>query len=168
MCPGGWTANGMIGAQVSCKGTHGGPQYCQVLLQVIFAADPLEVRRILALVLRELGSHGLRRAETETAEIVLAEALNNIVEHAYRDQPGGSIQLVISRRADTLWVDLADSGAPMPGGVAPEGRCASMPQPVETLPEGGFGWFLIRSLTRDLSYRREDGCNRLRFRLVPE
>ena len=33
----------------------------------------------------------------------------------------------------------------------------------QDLPEGGFGWFLIRSLTRDLTYLREDGYNMLCF-----
>ena len=36
---------------------------------------------------------------------------------------------------------------------------------LEDLPEGGFGWHLIHSLTNDLTYLRTGGCNRLRFLL---
>ena len=31
------------------------------------------------------------------------------------------------------------------------------------LPEGGFGWGMIRDLTDDLSYRRDGARNELRF-----
>ena len=54
----------------------------------------------------------------------------------------------------------------MPGGRPPAGRlpdgadCALV-----DLPEGGFGWHLIRTLTRDLAYVRSGGCNRLSFLL---
>ena len=36
----------------------------------------------------------------------------------------------------------------------------------QDLPEGGFGWFLIRELTHDLTYRRDGSRNHLSFRMV--
>jgi serine/threonine-protein kinase RsbW len=33
----------------------------------------------------------------------------------------------------------------------------------DDLPEGGFGWFLIRELTKDLQYVRHEDQNRLTF-----
>ena len=36
---------------------------------------------------------------------------------------------------------------------------------VEGLAEGGWGWALIRDLTTDIRYTREDGRNRLTFRI---
>ncbi|WP_280514091.1 hypothetical protein [Allosediminivita pacifica] len=39
-----------------------------------------------------------------------------------------------------------------------------MPDPAG-LPEGGFGWFLIHELARELAYRHDGGMNRLTFRL---
>ena len=33
------------------------------------------------------------------------------------------------------------------------------------LPEGGFGWYLIRDLARDVNYEREGWCNVLTLRL---
>ena len=97
------------------------------------------------------------------AEIVLAEALNNIVEHAYRDGPG-EILVGVDRDGALLRVTVYDQGRPMPGGLLPEGRLASVMNP-EDLPEGGFGWHLIRTLTHGLDYMRHDGCNRLRFQI---
>ena len=54
----------------------------------------------------------------------------------------------------------------MPGGFLPEGRLPQTDLPGTDLPEGGFGWHLIRSMTRDLQYRRRRGTNRLNF-LIP-
>lgn len=61
---------------------------------------------------------------------------------------------------------LVDQGAPMPGGTLPEGSQAGRTGlALADLPEGGFGWHLIRSLTRDLAYTRVAGTNRLSFLL---
>ena len=97
-----------------------------------------------------------------TAELVLAEVLNNIVEHAYA-RHSGEIEVTLSRDSHGIICEVADTGLPMPQGAPPEGQLP--PLTAEDLPEGGFGWHLIRSLARDLEYRREGGRNLLRFRL---
>lgn len=94
-------------------------------------------------------------------ELVVAEVLNNIVEHAYRDRPAGRIIVCLAFRATGLCADFTDYGCEMPGHGPPEGRAVDLDRPPEALPEGGFGWFLIRSLTTELRYRRADGANHL-------
>lgn len=100
------------------------------------------------------------------AEIVLAEVLNNIVEHAYARHPG-TITLTLRCTGAGLACLLKDRGAAMPGLALPVGEFQDLGT-VEDLPEGGFGWFLIRSLVEDLSYERRGGENRLSFLLVDE
>jgi serine/threonine-protein kinase RsbW len=94
-------------------------------------------------------------------EIVLAEVLNNVVEHAYRDAPG-PICICIDHIDPVVEVSVFDQGAPMPGGHLPAGHPTPIEE-VEDLPEGGFGWFLIRTLTQDLRYERAGEVNRLCF-----
>ncbi|MDZ4394423.1 ATP-binding protein [Cypionkella sp.] len=98
-----------------------------------------------------------------TAEIVLAEALNNIVEHAYAHHDG-EIEISLQLRRNELLCKISDTGVPMPGGQLPAGVLAPHVDCAD-LPEGGFGWHLIRRLSKDLDYRREDGRNLLSFRL---
>ena len=98
-----------------------------------------------------------------TAEIVLAEVLNNIVEHAYA-RHSGEIEVTLSRDAGGLLVQVVDTGLPMPDGTPPPGGLPALGAE-EDLPEGGFGWHLIRTLSRDLEYRRDGARNLLRFRL---
>lgn len=101
--------------------------------------------------------------ETGTdAEIVLAEAMNNIVEHAYADRPG-EIDITLWMAPDGLLCRLVDNGAPMPS-VLPAGKLPCI-RPEGDLPEGGFGWHLIRALARDVEHHRRNGANHLTFRI---
>ncbi len=104
---------------------------------------------------------GLSDNSRGAVEIVLAEVMNNIAEHAYASFPG-KIEVWITAHDGFLFVRVADTGLPMPGGEPPGGKPNEAAE-VQNLPEGGFGWFLIRSLTQGLTYRREGGHNRLSF-----
>lgn len=101
-------------------------------------------------------------AETmDAARTTLAEVLNNIIEHAYAGQLG-MIDISLSAAGEALAFTVSDRGGPMPGGVLPRGDLPPETG-VEDLPEGGFGWHLIRLLTDDLLYLRIGGENRLSF-----
>lgn len=96
-----------------------------------------------------------------SAEIVLAEVLNNIVEHAYAACDGDiHLQLTFAAPTQTLACEIIDTGAPMPGLCLPAGQSQPLGA-LNDLPEGGFGWFLIRSLTERLQYDHAKGENRL-------
>ena len=97
------------------------------------------------------------------AEIVLAEVLNNVVEHAY-GALSGEIRVVLSRNDSEILCQIRDQGRPMPTGLPAPGQSKPLVAG-EDLPEGGFGWFLIRTLAHDLSYARDGGDNVLSFRL---
>jgi serine/threonine-protein kinase RsbW len=101
-----------------------------------------------------------------SAELVLAEALNNVVEHAYAHFPG-EIRIMMTRKDGDLRVIIEDDGMEMPNYDMPEGILHHAANP-DGLSEGGYGWFLIRKLTKNLSYRRHGGCNRLSFLLEPK
>jgi serine/threonine-protein kinase RsbW len=98
----------------------------------------------------------------QSAELVLAEVLNNVAEHAYADEPG-DIELSLERREGSVAVRVADQGRSMPDRRLPLGEA---PNPLD-LPEGGFGWNLIRQLTDELCYRHHEGWNLLTF-VLPE
>lgn len=124
-------------------------------------------RKALAQLLNGLEPLGLEPEECSTVELVLAEVLNNIVEHAYPDPDRpGPIHIHCSHARDGLHLIIRDQGLPMPGGQPPLGLAQSVTVAVDDLPEGGFGWFLVRDLARDLSYRRTAGVNQLEVRLA--
>ena len=131
--------------------------------RIVIPADPAAVREGLRALFDTLLLRGLPAAERGTAEIVLAEALNNIVEHAYA-RDSGRIELTLQLHQSELVCRIEDQGAAMPGDRLPDGNLRAITG-TDDLPEGGFGWHLIRTLSRDLHYRRIDGRNQLSFRL---
>jgi serine/threonine-protein kinase RsbW len=132
-------------------------------LRLVFVADPPTVRDRLARVMAAPLASGLSADLRGKVELVLAEVLNNVVEHAY-SFGSGHVELTIWGTAEGLVCEVVDAGAPMPGGRLPEGRLPDgAGLSAADQPEGGFGWHLIRKLTRDLAYARAGGQNRLTF-----
>jgi len=132
-------------------------------VRLVFDSDPMAVRKALKTLLDGCPLRLLSEDDRGTAEIVLSEALNNIVEHAYAAHRG-QIELSVRVVRGALFCTVIDEGLPMPGETLPEGRLPEVCG-VEDLPEGGFGWHLIHALSSDLAYQRLNGRNELRFRL---
>jgi serine/threonine-protein kinase RsbW len=130
---------------------------------LVFTADPAAVRAALARLIAAPPMQDLTAGDRGKVELVLAEVLNNVAEHAYA---GGSGPVEVGLCSTPLGIAcrIVDRGLAMPGGKLPEGGLPSAPP--DDLPEGGFGWHLIRSLTADLTYARSAGQNRLSF-LIP-
>lgn len=135
-------------------------------LKFIVPGNEIAVRNALVDTIATLRMLDLADEEYGAIELVLAEVMNNIVEHAYANIPDGIINLEIVARENGLYCKLIDEGHKMPDGQVPLGELASTDCDLSDLPEGGFGWFLIKDLTRDLEYTRQDGKNLLTFRIA--
>jgi serine/threonine-protein kinase RsbW len=109
--------------------------------------------------------HGVHDDAAGSLEIVLAEALNNIVEHAYQFADDGQIEMEIFLGAEHLDIKLSDLGYQFPG-IPQKREMRGSAIPFEDLPEGGFGWFLIHSLTQSIRYTFVDGKNVVNFEIT--
>lgn len=134
-------------------------------LRIIIPASLTAVRRGLESIKCGLQPVGFSRDELASLEIVLAEALNNIVEHAYAESDNGLIEIRLTQTSCGLACTIVDNGKMMPGGEPPLGLQADLDCDISDLPEGGFGWFLIRELAHELEYEHTNGRNRLSFRM---
>lgn len=137
-------------------------------LELSLGSSPQEIRAALDRVRRALRDAGWDDEARGTAELVLAEALNNIVEHAYGSAGDGQIRLSVVMRGRTAELVICDGGGVMPGRRLPEGAPPRLDVGTQELPEGGFGWHLIRRLSDHLNYRHDDGRNRLEIRIRAE
>ena len=124
----------------------------------------LEVRGVLAELRGSLTRYGPVCCDVATTEIVLAEVLNNIVEHGYQGT-AGPVELRVWADSAGLTFVVIDAGAPLPGGQPPARDARCLPDDPDALPESGFGWHLIHSLTEGLEYETQLGSNRLRGRV---
>lgn len=135
-------------------------------LRVILPSTPMGVRKGLCEINAALLDAGYTTEECGTVEIVLAEVLNNVVEHAYAVPGDDLIALRIGPAQAGLTFLVEDRGREMPEGGPPLGQVADASTDLLNLPEGGFGWFIIREVARDVEYRREEGCNKMSFRIA--
>lgn len=128
-----------------------------------FNATQVDVRRAMSTVRSRLHRLDLGEMCLGTIEIVLAEACNNVVEHAYQDTGKGVIGLSLHVHDGLVCAELTDCGVPMPGLEPPAKKSHDLTGELDDLPEGGFGWGLIRDMTKSLIYRRHEGRNIVRL-----
>lgn len=134
-------------------------------VHLVFPGDPQSVRRALRRAMTAFRAMSIPDEHSGVAEIVLAEVLNNIVEHAYAEHGRGVVELGVRPVPGALAFTIRDDGLPMTGGAVPKGHPPDLSVPLDDLPEGGFGWLMIHDLTRDLRYRRIGNRNELTFLL---
>ena len=97
--------------------------------------------------------------------VKLEEEDKPILKGVDLEVPAGAVHLSITSGAGVLTCRIVDQGRPMPGLRLPEGKIGPPDCRVHELPEGGWGWALIRLLTLNLQYERLDGCNRVTFQV---
>jgi len=136
-----------------------------VLSRTAFRATFDNVRLAIEKAMSTLEPLDLSVEDAGSIEIVLAEALNNVVEHAYPPEQLGDVKLVLRHGRAGLLIEIRDRGKPMPNGRTPDGEHPADAASKNSMPEGGYGWFLIKQLARDMVYDRENGENFLIFRI---
>lgn len=124
-------------------------------------------REAIEKLMEKLSPLQLDIEESGTFELVIAEALNNVVEHGYPDpENGGPIKIDCTHKSNGLHIHIVDHGLPMPDGKTPLGLAAEVDVDFMDMPEGGFGWFLIKDLAKDVQYERTGDKNSLRLRIA--
>ncbi len=122
---------------------------------------PETVREILGDLRARVQALGVDEDHCGTVEIAMAEALNNIIEHAYAPGFAGPLWLDVQLGEGRLVIKTRDTGHPLPGLDLPKRALPDASGPLDSLPEGGFGWFLIQDLTETVEYTRKENENRL-------
>ncbi len=128
-----------------------------------FPSSDMSVRNALEQIKQSLSPLDLSMDDMASVEVVLGEVLNNVVEHAYGQSLDGAIVLSCVRKNHMLRFCVEDEGKSLPNGRLPMGDLPNLDVPLQAIPEGGFGWYLVRNLSFDLSYKRIGQRNVLAF-----
>lgn len=107
---------------------------------------------------RFAGENGLPPPVLHDLNVVLDEALNNIIAHAYDDGVHGEITVRMERRQGAIAITIEDRGRPF------DPRQVSAPDlaaPLRSRKVGGLGIHFMRSLMDDITYTRFNDMNRL-------
>lgn len=132
-------------------------------LDLCLSSEPSSIRMALARLIRRLAYQEIAPEALGKVELVLAEVMNNIVEHALEGKNDGIIHLKAEKLTHTLAFEVSDSGNPMPNGQLPRRPMPITNLDIDSLPEGGFGWPLIHTLTDAIGYEYNNGMNVLKF-----
>ncbi|MGE4239241.1 ATP-binding protein [Ramlibacter sp.] len=129
-------------------------------------AELAEVTRVAA-ELRALMPGRLAPDACHAIEIAVAEAMTNIVKHAYAGRPAGAgVALSWDECDEALEIELRDEGAAMDASALEAASPAVFEfdaADLQSLPEGGMGLALIKMAFDDVAYSRVAGVNRLRL-----
>ena len=105
-------------------------------------------------------AHGLSDRCTFRLELVLDEAVTNIIQHADAGDGDLAITVELWCAGERVLAKIEDTGQPFDPTTAP---AHTQPQSLDDARIGGLGIHLIRSYTEDLEYRRVDQRNQLRM-----
>lgn len=119
-------------------------------------AEPASLGKVLEVVRSVAEQAGIGLKPTTQLELAVEEVLVNILKHAYGGGPG-EVQVSCRITAEgAVEVEFADQGPPFDPLSRPEPDLAAT---VDERPIGGLGVHLAKTLTDQMTYRREDGSN---------
>ena len=111
----------------------------------------------LAIFIDELGEEfGLSPELVFNLNLVLEEAVSNVILYAYPKEEHQTISLIAKKKGNQLIFVLTDSGKEFDPTQAPD---ADITLSAEERPIGGLGIFLIRQIMNTVEYQRIEGKN---------
>ena len=109
-----------------------------------------------------LDQHRVDAATIFALEMVIEEIATNAMKYGYRPSRDGRITIeatATERSTELVIEDDADAFDPT---IAPE---PDVNRSLESMPVGGLGIHLVRSVRDAFDYERVNGCNRVRVRI---
>jgi serine/threonine-protein kinase RsbW len=119
-----------------------------------------EIRRVNAAVGNFLSEEGVPDRTVHHVRLVIEELVSNVVRYGFDDAGPHHIDVDVRTGAHHIAVTVEDSGRPFNPNDAPPPP--TVQEHVEARRYGGLGIFLVKKLTRELVYSRENNRNRVR------
>ena len=117
-----------------------------------------EVGRLTRLLETFCHSHNLSEDDTLNVNLVLDEAVINVVTHGYDDAVEHEIDVRLLLDGATLTIEIEDDGIAYNPLDAPAPR---FDLPLEQRRIGGLGVHIMKTLAASVEYERRDSRNRL-------
>jgi len=102
---------------------------------------------------------GLKEEGLFAVQLVTEEAVVNILKYAYHNTEG-RVRLRCLDAGDRFVIEVTDWGVPFDATAQP---APDVNKPLEERPVGGLGIHLIKKMSDEMKYTREDGQNILRL-----
>ncbi len=97
--------------------------------------------------------------EAYQMEVCVVEAVNNTIKHAYGNEKGHDVEVLIDLNEERIIFRIRDTGQTM---KTPERPTLDFdPDDRENCPEGGMGLFIMYQVMDDVAYSSSGGRNEL-------
>ena len=117
----------------------------------------IEELPVLAEKIEQLGDKWeLQPNLTMKINLVLEEALSNIIYYAFKDKEIHKIEVSISNKANKLIIEITDDGIPFDPTTSEQ---PDISLPASERPVGGLGIFLISKIMDTVGYSRKNNLN---------
>lgn len=126
----------------------------------IFLSLPAEAEciDIARLTLYGISSQmGFSYEDIEDMKVAVAEACNNVVLHAYREEEPGTIDLEFVAEPSQLTITVTDSGESFPYDQAAHAGAPYEGKSLEDISAGGLGIYLMQALMDQVEVEQESG-----------
>lgn len=127
--------------------------------------DFLSVRKGLRDIKSQVLRTGLAIQDFQSIELVLAEVLNNIVEHGDIPYNPSDVQLTWELYDNQFCAMIIDPGVAYNPKITSTLNSEDIGSLPNELPEGGFGWSLVVALCSAIKYERFDQRNVLNLKI---
>ncbi len=113
-------------------------------------AKPENLAHIAAFITDVAERWGLESKEVFEVQLAVDEACTNIIEHGYRGDEAGTIEISCRQAGDECTITIRDFGRRFDPDEVPE---PDIDAPLEDRPVGGLGLFFMRQLMDSVDFR---------------
>ncbi len=99
----------------------------------------------------------LSQEMSDQMELCVVEAVNNAIQHAYRNKAGYEVEVMIEFTSTGMTFEVCDTGESMESLKTP--TLEFDPDDRANLPEGGMGLYLIHQIMDAVRYERSGNKN---------
>ncbi len=131
----------------------------------VFTARMADLREATAFAERFCRERGIDDNARWHLILVLEELFTNTVSHGFRGGADAPIVVALSHDGPAITLRYEDPAPAFNPFAVATAAAAAAP---DARPVGGLGMMLVAEVARDLSYRYEDGRNRLTLRVPVE
>jgi anti-sigma regulatory factor (Ser/Thr protein kinase) len=125
-----------------------------------------ELSRLAADVARFCRDASLSGSAEFNLNLILEELFANAIAHGGCKGMPDAVAVHLARERDgSVSLEFSDRGTPFDPSGAP---APDLSVPLSQRTPGGLGLHFVRSLSRAVDYRRDDGWNRLQLQISPE
>lgn len=119
-----------------------------------------DIKHLCGSVQNFVTGHGVAPETAQVLDLALDEFVSNVIKYAYEDDDEHVITVRLHIETAQVWMEIEDDGREFDPREAPE---PDLSAPLEERQIGGLGVYLVRQMSREMTYRRIRETNRSRI-----